>query len=60
MRVSGTAPRRSLLEFDSVDAAKEWYYSNDNEEVAKLRQGCGRLQRGSSSPGSDGAPGGDQ
>ncbi|ANI41084.1 DUF1330 domain-containing protein [Mycolicibacterium vaccae] len=27
-----------LLEFDSVDAAKEWYYSDEYQEAAKLRQ----------------------
>ncbi|MBJ7338299.1 DUF1330 domain-containing protein, partial [Mycolicibacterium sp.] len=27
-----------LLEFDSVDAAKEWYYSDAYQEALKLRQ----------------------
>lgn len=29
-----------LLEFDSVDAAKEWYYSDGYQEAAKVRQGA--------------------
>ena len=29
-----------LLEFESVDAAKEWYYSDAYQEAAKLRQGA--------------------
>ena len=27
-----------LLEFDSVEAAKEWYYSDEYQAAAKLRQ----------------------
>jgi uncharacterized protein (DUF1330 family) len=27
-----------LLEFESVDAAKEWYYSDEYQAAAKLRQ----------------------
>jgi len=27
-----------LLEFESVDAAKEWYYSDAYQEAAKIRQ----------------------
>ncbi len=27
-----------LLEFESVDAAKEWYYSDAYQEAVKLRQ----------------------
>ncbi|MCV7423161.1 DUF1330 domain-containing protein [Mycobacterium yunnanensis] len=27
-----------LLEFESVDAAKEWYYSEDYQQAAKLRR----------------------
>ena len=27
-----------LLEFESVEAAKEWYYSDEYQEAAKLRQ----------------------
>ncbi|KWX66926.1 DUF1330 domain-containing protein [Mycobacterium sp. NAZ190054] len=27
-----------LLEFESVDAAKEWYYSEEYQTAAKLRQ----------------------
>ena len=29
-----------LLEFESVDAAKEWYYSDAYQEAAKIRQGA--------------------
>ena len=32
------APRPSLLEFESVEAAREWYYSDAYQEAAKLRQ----------------------
>jgi uncharacterized protein (DUF1330 family) len=27
-----------VLEFESVDAAKEWYYSDAYQEAAKIRQ----------------------
>ena len=27
-----------LLEFESVETAKEWYYSDEYQEAAKLRQ----------------------
>ena len=37
-RASGTAPRPSLLEFESVEAAREWYNSDAYQEAAKLRQ----------------------
>ena len=29
-----------VLEFESVDAAKEWYYSDAYQEAAKIRQGA--------------------
>jgi uncharacterized protein (DUF1330 family) len=29
-----------VMEFESVDAAKEWYYSDAYQEAAKLRQGA--------------------
>ncbi|HEY6574677.1 MAG TPA: DUF1330 domain-containing protein [Mycobacterium sp.] len=29
-----------LLEFESVDAAKEWYYSDAYQGAAKIRQGA--------------------
>jgi uncharacterized protein (DUF1330 family) len=29
-----------VLEFESVDAAKEWYYSDAYQEAAKVRQGA--------------------
>ena len=32
------ATQTVLLEFDSVDAAKEWYYSDAYQEAVKLRQ----------------------
>ena len=37
-RAIGTAPRPSLLEFESPDAAREWYNSDAYQEAAKLRQ----------------------
>ena len=32
------ATQTVLLEFESVDAAKEWYYSDAYQEAVKLRQ----------------------
>jgi uncharacterized protein (DUF1330 family) len=29
-----------VLEFESVEAAKEWYYSDAYQEAAKVRQGA--------------------
>jgi uncharacterized protein (DUF1330 family) len=29
-----------VLEFESIDAAKEWYYSDAYQEAAKIRQGA--------------------
>lgn len=29
-----------VLEFESVEAAKEWYYSDAYQEAAKIRQGA--------------------
>ena len=41
-----------LLEFESVEAAKEWYYSDAYQEAVKLRRPP-RTATGSSSPVSD-------
>ena len=35
-----------LLEFESVEAAREWYNSDAYQEAVKLRQVGSRLQRG--------------
>ena len=35
-----SATQTVLLEFESVDAAKEWYYSDAYQEAAKIRQGA--------------------
>ena len=44
-----------LLEFESVEAAKEWYYSDAYQEAAKIRQ-APRSATASSSPASDVPP----
>lgn len=35
-----SATQTVVLEFDSVDAAKEWYYSNAYQAAAKIRLGA--------------------